>query len=63
MSFHDVGQRRSIIDRRSIAAAMARGDATAVLREALDRGRAEVVQRLALDFDLGIMELKRSFHG
>ena len=49
MSFHDIGRRRAIIDRRSVAAVMARGDAAANLREALDRGRAEIAERLLLD--------------
>ncbi len=49
MSFHDIGQRRSIIDRRSVAAAMQQGDVAAALREALDCGRAEIAQRLGLD--------------
>jgi [protein-PII] uridylyltransferase len=49
MSFHEIGQRRSIIDRRAVAAAMQQGEATAVLHQALDGGRAEIAQRL--DFD------------
>ncbi len=49
MSFHDIGQRRSIIDRRSVAAALTQGDPTRVLRGALGKGRAEIAARLAAD--------------
>ncbi|MBV9528771.1 [protein-PII] uridylyltransferase [Sphingomonas sp.] len=47
MTSHDVENRRAIIDRRAVAERMAGGDAAAVLREALDAGRAEVAERLA----------------
>ena len=49
MSFHDIGQRRSIIDRRSVAAALAEGQPVSVLRDALEQGRAEITARLAQD--------------
>jgi [protein-PII] uridylyltransferase len=49
MSFHDIGHRRAIIDRRSVAAAMGQGDAAAILLQALDRGRSEIAARLGLD--------------
>ena len=49
MSFHDIGHRRSIIDRRAVASALAEGQPVSVLRDALDRGRAEIAARLAHD--------------
>ena len=53
MSFHDIGRRRSIIDRRAVAAAIQRAEPAAALREALDRGREEIAQRLSLDPSAG----------
>ena len=57
MSLHDIDNRRAIIDRRAIAdrlAALKPGkqlnrDASAILREALDGGRAEIARRLVED--------------
>ena len=48
MTIHDIGHRRAIIDRRSVAQAM-RGDPVGALRDALERGRAEIARRLVLD--------------
>jgi [protein-PII] uridylyltransferase len=51
VSLLDVRHRRAVIDRRLVAEQLVglqdRGDAPQVLREALDRGRAEVARRLA----------------
>jgi [protein-PII] uridylyltransferase len=57
MSFHDIDKQRAIIDRRGISDQLARlgsgkepkRDASLVLREALDAGRAEIARRLAED--------------
>ena len=54
MSLHDVEHQRSIIDRRAIADRLAalpsgkksKGDAAAILRGALEHGRAEIAKRL-----------------
>jgi [protein-PII] uridylyltransferase len=59
--FDNVPDRRSIIDRRGIADALAsipartdrNGLAAKILRGALERGRAEVARRLAIDPDRG----------
>ena len=57
MSFLDIDNRRAIIDRRSVGDRLATlpadanqaGDAGAILRRALEQGRAEVAKRLALE--------------
>lgn len=57
MSFLDIDNRRAIIDRRSVGDRLATlpadanqaGDAAAILRRALEQGRAEVAKRLALE--------------
>src|SRR3954454_4261500 len=54
MSLHDVEHQRSIIDRRAIADRLAalpsgkktKAEATAILRGALEYGRAEIAKRL-----------------
>ena len=54
MSFLDIDERRAIIDRRAVADGLAglkagkklRSEANAILRAALEQGRAEVVRRL-----------------
>ena len=55
MGFLDIDNRRALIDRRAVAERLAKlkpgkklaADAAAILREALDHGRAEVAARLA----------------
>ena len=57
MSLHDVEHQRSIIDRRAIADRLAalpsgkksKGDAAAILRGALEHGRAEIAKRLTVE--------------
>jgi [protein-PII] uridylyltransferase len=57
MSFLDIDNRRAIIDRRGVADRLATlkpgkklsGEATAVLRGALEHGRAEIAKRLTLE--------------
>src|SRR5690349_13224394 len=57
MSFLDIDSRRAIIDRRSVADRLAAlksgkklsGEAGAILRGALEHGRAEIERRLTLD--------------
>ena len=48
MSFHDIGHRRAIIDRRSVAQAL-QADPVSALRNALERGRREIASRLDRD--------------
>ena len=57
MSFHEIDHQRAIVDRRKVADRLAAlragrklsGEATAILRDALDHGRAEVAKRLSLE--------------